>query len=164
MWNSRWNSLPRWNFGRLVLGCINTDFCNQIITHFSGFFENYTIYKPSHRSNLKICWFSPKFRIKFLRIFENNFVKFCWYLLKSVIFRRDFHGFLPEFHRMSEILMDLMLQTSKIQNSFRKSRNFAKTFCRNSAVSFMVSPHQETEFHIRTPPHVGGGGGMYSTM
>ena len=23
--------------------------------HFSAFFENYTIYKPSHRSNLKIC-------------------------------------------------------------------------------------------------------------
>merc|ERR1719327_1597869 len=82
---------------------------------------------------------------------------FCKILLKSFkicYFRRDFYGFLPEFHRMSEILMNLMLQTSKIQNSLRKSRNFAETFCRNSAVSFMVSPHQETEFHIRTPPRL----------
>ena len=69
-----------------------------------------------------------------------------------LFFRRDFHGFLPEFHKMSNILMDLMLQTSKIQNSLGIFRNFAETFCRNSTVSFMFSPHQETEFHISTPP------------
>ena len=53
---------------------------------------------------------------------------------------------------MSAILMELMLQFSKFQNSLRKSRNFAETFCRNSVASFRVSPHPETEFHIWAPP------------
>ena len=115
-------------------------------THFSGFFENYTIYKPSHRSNLKICWFFPKISHKISENFRDSFfVKFCWYLLKSVIFRRDFHGFLPEFHGISAILMELMLQFSKFQNFLRKSRNpnFAEIFCRNSVASFRVSPIQQ---------------------
>ena len=38
-----------------------------------------------------------------------------------------------KFHRMLEILIGLMLQTSQFQNFLRKSRKFAETFCRNSA-------------------------------
>ena len=70
-----------------------------------------------------------------------------------------FHRFVINFseesdYRSSGILMRvmLMLQYFKSQNLLRKSRNFAERFCRNSVASFMVSPHQETEFHIRIPP------------
>ena len=54
-------------------------------------------------------------------IFKSSFAKFCWYVLKSVIFRREFHGFLPEFRRISAVLMKLTLQCSEFQNSLRKS-------------------------------------------
>ncbi len=46
------------NFERLVVGCIDADFCNQILI-FSAFFEIYKIITPSHRFQLKI---SVKFR------------------------------------------------------------------------------------------------------
>ena len=42
-------------FGTLFLGCINTDFCVQILrSHFFMFFEIYKIFTFSHRSERKI--------------------------------------------------------------------------------------------------------------
>ena len=121
-------------------------------THFAAFFEIFKIYKPLHRSRFKICIVLFSKFSKICRNFHDFWQNSAEISFKSVIFHRDFHGFSPEFHRMSAILMDLMLQYSKSQNLSRKSRNFAERFCRNSVASFMVSPHPETEFHIRTPP------------
>ena len=41
------------NFGWLVLGCIEADFCNQILI-FKALFEIYKIYTPLHHSKFKI--------------------------------------------------------------------------------------------------------------
>ena len=61
---------------------------------------------------------------------------------------------LMEFNPIDVAIFKLNFQNF-LENLILK---FAETFCRNSVVSFMVSPHQETEFHIRTPP-----GERYST-
>ena len=56
---------------------------------------------------------------------------------------------------MLEFLMGLMLQTSKFQNFFLENPEILqKHFAETQPNSFMVSPHQETEFHIRAPAEV----------
>ena len=56
-------------------------------------------------------------------IFLRFFAKFYLQLLKFFIFRRYFHGFLPEFHRIPAIFMDfmeLMMQFSNFPEFFEK--------------------------------------------
>jgi hypothetical protein len=65
------NEVPP-NYGRLVLGCIDADFCNQkiiIMIHFSAFLEIYTLFIPLHRSVLKMLG-------KTRQIFQNMFLIF----------------------------------------------------------------------------------------
>jgi hypothetical protein len=104
-----------------------SDFCNQIVANinFAEFFEIYKICKPLHRSKVKIFRFSQTFRKLFAIL-----TGFCEMLLKCSKddhFRRDFHGILPEFHRISAILMKFMLQNCKFkfpENFEKKSRAF----------------------------------------
>ena len=95
---TKWRQIKT-NFGGLVLGCINADFCVQllILQHLSRSYEIFKIYKPLHRCNSKFTDFSIVFA-KIRWIFE-VFCKIQSILLKSLkicfFFRRDFHGFLP---------------------------------------------------------------------
>ena len=106
------------NFRGLVLGCINADFCVQILI-FQRFSRSTRI--PLHHSRFfrffEISgWFSPKFSF-ILQIFtgESRFVRFY----------RKFHGFLSEFRRISAILMIVMLRSQYSVDFREKCRNFA---------------------------------------
>ena len=71
MWNSRWNSPPAWNFGRLVLGCIEASDSEsrRIFQHFSRstrFSPLRTALSPKNNKNLP----------KFLHIWQGTFAKF----------------------------------------------------------------------------------------
>ena len=131
---ARWNSLPRETLEGSFSAVSTPIFATKY--SFCSIFrdlQDLQTFAPLHFQNLLI------FFLKILQNFNEFprfFVKFCWNLLKSVIFRRHLHGFLLEFHRMLEILMGLMLQTSNFQIFLRKSRNFAETFCRHSASQF----------------------------
>ena len=83
------------NFRRLVLGCIKTDFYNQILIlqDFSRS-TRFTFLCTAPNSN-----FQQKF-IKLFDIFYWNICKFCKILIKIIIFRTDFDEILSEFHEI----------------------------------------------------------------
>ena len=106
------------NFRGLVLGCINADFCVQILI-FQRFSRSTRI--PLHHSRFFRFFgisgrFSPKFSI-IPQIFtaERRFVRFS----------RNFHGFFSEFRRISAILMIVMLRYQYSVDFREKCRNFA---------------------------------------
>ena len=97
------------NFERLVLGCINADFCNQILsnTHFAAFFETYKICKPLHRSKFKI---SAKNRPQFLQIEYWIKLNFSICLTNFAILRRNFNEILSEFRDKFEKMERIYLK------------------------------------------------------
>ena len=108
------------DFERLVLGCIKADFCDKILIlqHFSRSRRSANLCTATNSKFSIFFNFSPKFTI-FFEIFAN--------LLNFLIFRSDFHRNLPEFHRISAILI-LQLQNfrklvkiqKKMQKKFKK--------------------------------------------
>ena len=83
------------NFRRLVLGCIKTDFYNQILIlqHFSRS-TRFTFLCTAPNSN-----FQQKF-IKRFDTFYWNICNFCKILIKIIIFRTDFDEISSEFHEI----------------------------------------------------------------
>ena len=77
-------------FGRLVLGCINTDFCKQILIfqHFSRV-EIYKVYAPLHRSESRN---SNNASSNMLVIFAQIFTQSCF-----VFFVPQFIAFCADF-------------------------------------------------------------------
>ena len=84
------------NFVRHVLGCINADFCNQIL-NFLAFFELYRMYTPSHRSKFEIF---AKIRQTF-SYFSSDFCKNPYF---SKIFNEICTDFDEIFSEFREIL------------------------------------------------------------
>ena len=75
------------NFGRLVLGSIEADFCNQILFFIeSAFFEIYKIYRSSHRSKFKIV---AKLRQNFSAFFLKLLQHFGFVRSNSSFFGSD---------------------------------------------------------------------------
>jgi len=118
----------RANFGGLVLGCINADFCVQILIlqHFSKSTRlskrisdvcNFSM--PSHRfKNCFFFYFSFFFFFRFLFLFF--FFKNCTHFIvvklqwsKISLFRPNIHRFLSEFSEIKKISKILLRVTRK---------------------------------------------------
>ena len=112
------------NFGRLVLSCIDADFCVQIRI-FQHFSRSTRFIHLRTASTLKICRFL-QFSVKFRLIFQ-IFANVAEIAAKNVIFRWNFRRILPEFHRISAILIKQTILFS-FQMNFEKN---AATFAEN---------------------------------
>ena len=89
------------NFRRRVLGCIKAEFCNQILVLIFSHFSSSTRFTnlrtaPHSKFSDFFCKFSEIFA-NFRRIFE-----ILENLLKSVLFRRYFHGIFSELRKILE--------------------------------------------------------------
>ena len=82
-WNCRVKLTRPWNFGRLVLGCIDADFCNKILI-VSALFEIYKNIWLSFLRTAQILKFADFFLQNFAKFneFSRFFAEFCWNLLK----------------------------------------------------------------------------------
>ena len=98
---------------RLLLGCIQTDFCNHIlILQHSWRCTRFASLCTAPHSKFADFF---EFFVKKWWIFE-IFANFWWNLLKSAFFRRNFHGFLSELREM----------LNKFQKCRKKMQKFAK--------------------------------------
>ena len=88
------------HFLRLVLSCINADFCVQgrIFQHFSS-----STFFPLHRS--RFLWFFKAFAPVFAKIGE--FLQIFTEDSRFCIFSSNFNGISPEFYRISKILQKM---------------------------------------------------------